>query len=43
LRAEQLIVVAELDTAVRLALPLVVVVYDDAAYGAEVHHSFADE
>lgn len=29
---------AELDTAVRLALPLVVVVYDDAAYGAEVHH-----
>jgi thiamine pyrophosphate-dependent acetolactate synthase large subunit-like protein len=23
---------------VRLALPLVVVVYDDAAYGAEVHH-----
>ncbi|WKX16295.1 thiamine pyrophosphate-binding protein [Streptomyces sp. NL15-2K] len=28
----------ELDTAVRLALPLVVVVYDDAAYGAEVHH-----
>jgi acetolactate synthase-1/2/3 large subunit len=30
--------VAELDTAVRLALPMVVVVYDDAAYGAEVHH-----
>jgi thiamine pyrophosphate-dependent acetolactate synthase large subunit-like protein len=29
---------AELDTAVRLALPLVVLVYDDAAYGAEVHH-----
>ncbi|QJY49915.1 thiamine pyrophosphate-binding protein [Pseudonocardia broussonetiae] len=29
---------AELDTAVRLGLPLVVVVYDDAAYGAEVHH-----
>ena len=28
----------ELATAVRLALPLVVVVYDDAAYGAEVHH-----
>jgi thiamine pyrophosphate-dependent acetolactate synthase large subunit-like protein len=28
----------ELGTAVRLALPLVVVVYDDAAYGAEVHH-----
>jgi thiamine pyrophosphate-dependent acetolactate synthase large subunit-like protein len=30
--------VAELTTAARLALPLVVVVYDDAAYGAEVHH-----
>ncbi|MEJ3748078.1 thiamine pyrophosphate-binding protein [Actinomycetes bacterium KLBMP 9797] len=30
--------VAELTTAVRLGLPLVVVVYDDAAYGAEVHH-----
>jgi thiamine pyrophosphate-dependent acetolactate synthase large subunit-like protein len=28
----------ELDTAVRLALPLVVVVYNDSAYGAEVHH-----
>jgi thiamine pyrophosphate-dependent acetolactate synthase large subunit-like protein len=30
--------VAELDTLVRLGLPMVVVVYDDAAYGAEVHH-----
>jgi thiamine pyrophosphate-dependent acetolactate synthase large subunit-like protein len=30
--------VAELITAARLALPLVVVVYNDAAYGAEVHH-----
>ena len=30
--------VAELTTAVRLRLPLVVIVYDDAAYGAEVHH-----
>src|SRR5206468_2528623 len=30
--------VAELVTAVRLRLPLLVVVYDDAAYGAEVHH-----
>jgi thiamine pyrophosphate-dependent acetolactate synthase large subunit-like protein len=30
--------VAELATAVRLGLPLVVVVYNDAAYGAEVHH-----
>ena len=29
---------AELVTAVRLGLPLVVVVYNDAAYGAEVHH-----
>jgi acetolactate synthase I/II/III large subunit len=29
---------AELSTAVRLGLPLAVVVYDDAAYGAEVHH-----
>jgi len=28
----------ELDTAVRLALPLVVIVYNDDAYGAEVHH-----
>ncbi len=30
--------VAELDTVVRLGLPMVVVVYNDAAYGAEVHH-----
>ncbi|WP_445188639.1 thiamine pyrophosphate-binding protein [Pseudonocardia sp. Cha107L01] len=30
--------VAELDTAVRLRLPLVVVIYNDAGYGAEVHH-----
>ena len=29
---------AELETAARLALKLLVVVYDDAAYGAEVHH-----
>ena len=29
---------AELDTAGRMGLPLVVVVYDDSAYGAEVHH-----
>ncbi|MFP5372189.1 MAG: thiamine pyrophosphate-binding protein, partial [Actinomycetes bacterium] len=29
---------AELETVVRLRLPMVVVVYDDAAYGAEVHH-----
>jgi thiamine pyrophosphate-dependent acetolactate synthase large subunit-like protein len=30
--------VAELETVVRLGIPMVVVVYDDAAYGAEVHH-----
>jgi thiamine pyrophosphate-dependent acetolactate synthase large subunit-like protein len=30
--------VAELTTATRLGLPLLIVVYDDAAYGAEVHH-----
>jgi thiamine pyrophosphate-dependent acetolactate synthase large subunit-like protein len=29
---------AELETAVRLGLSMVVVIYDDAAYGAEVHH-----
>jgi thiamine pyrophosphate-dependent acetolactate synthase large subunit-like protein len=30
--------IAELETLVRLALPMVVVVYNDAGYGAEVHH-----
>ncbi|MEV4617300.1 thiamine pyrophosphate-binding protein [Asanoa sp. NPDC049573] len=30
--------IAELETAVRLRLPLICVVYNDAAYGAEVHH-----
>jgi len=30
--------ISELETAVRLGLPLMVVVYDDEAYGAEVHH-----
>ncbi|MFC9934210.1 MULTISPECIES: thiamine pyrophosphate-binding protein [Micrococcaceae] len=30
--------IAELDTAVRLKLPMVCIVYNDAAYGAEVHH-----
>ncbi len=30
--------VSELETAVRLRLPMVIVVYDDEAYGAEVHH-----
>jgi acetolactate synthase I/II/III large subunit len=29
---------SELETAVRLALPIVIVIYDDEAYGAEVHH-----
>jgi thiamine pyrophosphate-dependent acetolactate synthase large subunit-like protein len=28
----------ELDSLARLDLPMLVVVYDDAAYGAEVHH-----
>lgn len=35
--------VAELETAVRLQLPLVCIVYNDAAYGAEVHHFGADD
>lgn len=30
--------IAELETAVRRGLGLLIVVYDDAAYGAEVHH-----
>jgi acetolactate synthase-1/2/3 large subunit len=30
--------VSELETIVRLGLPMVVAVYDDEAYGAEVHH-----
>jgi thiamine pyrophosphate-dependent acetolactate synthase large subunit-like protein len=30
--------IADLETVVRLRLPMVVVVYNDAAYGAEVHH-----
>ncbi|NMO88376.1 thiamine pyrophosphate-binding protein [Actinomycetospora sp. TBRC 11914] len=34
--------VSELETAVRLGLGLVVVVYDDAGYGAEFHH-FTDD
>jgi acetolactate synthase I/II/III large subunit len=33
-----LMAAAELETVVRLGLPMVVVVYNDAAYGAEVHH-----
>ncbi|HEY5984896.1 MAG TPA: thiamine pyrophosphate-binding protein, partial [Streptosporangiaceae bacterium] len=30
--------VSEIETVVRLRLPMVIVVYDDEAYGAEVHH-----
>ena len=30
--------IAELDTVVRLGLPMVIIIYDDEAYGAEVHH-----
>jgi acetolactate synthase I/II/III large subunit len=30
--------IAELETAVRLGVPLVIVIYNDHAYGAEVHH-----
>ena len=30
--------VSELETVVRLRMPMVIVVYDDEAYGAEVHH-----
>jgi thiamine pyrophosphate-dependent acetolactate synthase large subunit-like protein len=30
--------VSELETAVRLGLGMVIVIYDDEAYGAEVHH-----
>jgi acetolactate synthase I/II/III large subunit len=33
---------AEFDTVRRLGLPMVVVVYNDAAYGAEVHHFSPD-
>jgi thiamine pyrophosphate-dependent acetolactate synthase large subunit-like protein len=33
-----LMALPELETLGRLALPMVVVIYDDAAYGAEVHH-----
>lgn len=29
---------AELDTVRRLGLPMVIIVYNDEAYGAEVHH-----
>src|SRR5580700_10347644 len=30
--------ISELETVVRLKIPMVIVVYDDEAYGAEVHH-----
>ncbi|WP_367402517.1 thiamine pyrophosphate-binding protein [Kocuria marina] len=33
-----LMAIAELETAVRQGIPLVIVVYNDSAYGAEVHH-----
>lgn len=33
-----LMAAAELETVVRLGLPMVVIAYNDAAYGAEVHH-----
>lgn len=33
-----LMAAAELETVSRLGVPLLIVVYDDAAYGAEVHH-----
>lgn len=33
-----LMAIAELETVVRLGLPMVVVIYNDEAYGAEVHH-----
>jgi acetolactate synthase I/II/III large subunit len=33
-----LMAAAELDTVRRLGLPMLIVVYNDAAYGAEVHH-----
>ncbi len=33
-----LMALAELETAARLKLKLLVLIYDDAAYGAEVHH-----
>jgi acetolactate synthase I/II/III large subunit len=37
-----LMAASELDTVARSGLPLVVVVYDDGGYGAEVHHFGAD-
>ncbi|GAA4193233.1 thiamine pyrophosphate-binding protein [Microbacterium oryzae] len=37
-----LMAMSEFETACRLGLPLVVIVYNDAAYGAEIHHFGAD-
>ncbi|MGV9711358.1 thiamine pyrophosphate-binding protein [Gordonia sp. NPDC003424] len=34
--------IGELETAVRLGNPMVIAVYNDAAYGAEIHHFGAD-
>ncbi|MET3905154.1 thiamine pyrophosphate-binding protein [Paenarthrobacter sp. 4246] len=38
-----LMAISELETAVRECIPLVVIVYNDSAYGAEVHHFEADD
>jgi thiamine pyrophosphate-dependent acetolactate synthase large subunit-like protein len=35
--------ISELETAVRLGLGMVIVVYDDAGYGAEFHHFAGDD
>ncbi|MCX5043813.1 thiamine pyrophosphate-binding protein [Aldersonia sp. NBC_00410] len=34
--------IAELETVVRIGLPMLIVVYNDQAYGAEIHHFGAD-
>lgn len=34
---------AEMESVVRLGIPLVVIVYNDSAYGAEVHHFGEDD
>lgn len=38
-----LMAIAELETAVRLRIPLVAIIYNDDAYGAEVHHFGREE
>ncbi|MFB9857128.1 thiamine pyrophosphate-binding protein [Paenarthrobacter aurescens] len=38
-----LMAISELETAVRECIPLAVIVYNDSAYGAEVHHFEADD